>query len=368
MKRETVIRSPYNAVVSAILLRFVLIAVDSQAKLKPFLDELPSVGSWDSIAEERFLHSVAKSHQDSLLVLLPEIIDDIRFRGCINVCADIISAVALYNLGGALHGLQLATAYLFNPFTILACICGWTSSLFTMSALVFITLSSHNRPLLAALVLCCPIAVKGMHLLDSLVFVCIGVVVVVSRQKMQFLLTCVSGLAAGCAVLGYWTRISVFSEFSTIPDIGLQWYLSAEAFPKFRRLFKFAFDALPPALAAAIAIEGCQSKPWTAVCSMLTIRNLLCCQPKFVDTVLCMAMLPLAVRELMASTEDTDTLEKRKRSGAWLFIGFCMVLLLCASSYKAWLVMGIANVNYFYGMTLLWAAWQVAFALFLLQP
>ena len=42
----------------------------------------------------------------------------------------------------------------------------------------------------------------------------------------------------------------------------------------------------------------------------------------------------------------------------WLALSFGICLALNTAAYEVWLHLGMGNANFFYGMNLLWAAWQ----------
>jgi hypothetical protein len=171
------------------------------------------------------------------------------------------------------------------------------------------------------------------------------------------------------------------------PNLGLQWYLLVEVFPMYKPLFEYVIRMLPAALAIPIALRFTDSvinkkkkasRPIISSCSNTTTNIqlsyiILCVQaainamlnhhPTYGSIALWMAFFPLTG---VMNNDINNSIGKRV-VWVWLGVGMPICLALCTATHNIWLVTGMANVNFFYGMTLVWALWQVAFIIQLLK-
>ena len=85
--------------------------------------------------------------------------------------------------------------------------------------------------------------------------------------------------------------------------------------------------------------------------------------PTYGSIALWMAFFPLTG---VMNNDINNSIGKRV-VWVWLGVGMPICLALCTATHNIWLVTGMANVNFFYGMTLVWALWQVAFIIQLLK-
>lgn len=100
---------------------------------------------------------------------------------------------------------------------------------------------------------------------------------------------------------------------------------------------------------------------YVVLCAQAAINAMLNHHPTYGSIALWMAFLPL-----------TGVINNNIGSGnrvvwVWLGVGMPICLALCTATHNVWLVTGMANVNFFYGMTLVWGLWQVAFIMQLLK-
>jgi len=176
------------------------------------------------------------------------------------------------------------------------------------------------------------------------------------------------------------------------PNLGLQWYLLVEVFPMYKPLFEYVIRMLPAALAVPIALRFTDSVinkkkkkasgplssfsssssntipttqlSYLVLCAQAAINAMLNHHPTYGSIALWMAFFPLT-----GVTNNNNIINSSRKRVVWVWLGLGMpiCLALCTATHNVWLVTGMANVNFFYGMTLVWGLWQVAFIIQLLK-
>ncbi|KFM27272.1 hypothetical protein F751_4542 [Auxenochlorella protothecoides] len=84
---------------------------------------------------------------------------------------------------------------------------------------------------------------------------------------------CLAGTAWAWHCRAGWWRGGPGSEAQIRPNLGLQWYLAAEAFPRFRSLYAYVFATLPSVLQSSVALRF-PTQPWHVLACQLWLMFL----------------------------------------------------------------------------------------------
>ncbi|KAL3134128.1 hypothetical protein ABBQ32_008548 [Trebouxia sp. C0010 RCD-2024] len=153
----------------------------------------------------------------------------------------------------------------------------------------------------------------------------------------------------------HWTRhvygYMLMGPDST-PNIGMWWYFFAEVFPSWRCPMKALFGiatVLPPLL---LTIK-LHKQPLLLFACQCIVTSMLKPYPTAADAAQFMALLPLFPELLL-----------QLPSRVFTATSLLLLAYLGPTMWYLWMDLGTGNANFFYAITLLWAAWQ---AMLLLQ-
>uniref|UniRef100_A0A1D2A7B9 GPI transamidase subunit PIG-U n=1 Tax=Auxenochlorella protothecoides TaxID=3075 RepID=A0A1D2A7B9_AUXPR len=149
---------------------------------------------------------------------------------------------------------------------------------------------------------------------------------------------CLAGTAWAWHCRAGWWRGGPGSEAQIRPNLGLQWYLAAEAFPRFRSLYAYVFATLPSVLQSSVALRF-PTQPWHVLACQLWLMFLFSDVPAPHHAALAMALSCAA---------------GIPNPGWWLAV-LMAGLGLNAAAHHIWLGLGTANANFLYASNLLLA-------------
>ncbi|WIA30077.1 hypothetical protein OEZ86_000172 [Tetradesmus obliquus] len=245
---------------------------------------------------------------------------------------------------------QLSLLYLLQPFAVLACVAGSSTSAENMGVLLAVAGGvTRNAPMAAA-----GVAVgtyMGLHpallVVPLLLLMWRGpedvlqhrqVGIAHSQQPLQ--------LQSCWAVCVY--KLPLLLEDYT-PNIGLWWYFFTEMFAAFRPFFTFVFHSFAVVLAVPVAIRF-NNRPLFAVWVQLFISCMFKPYASVGDMVPWLALLPLLQQQLQCV-----------KAGLFFVNSFVLLLVLGLAMWHQWINVDAANSNFFYSITLLLGVWYTVF-------
>ncbi|KAK5082827.1 hypothetical protein LTR05_006708 [Lithohypha guttulata] len=252
---------------------------------------------------------------------------------------------------------QIATAYLFNPFTILSCL-GSSTTLVTNAAVIQAVasaaagnafgamfaialgtyLSLYPALLLPPLILywaqskAAKLETKNTLSLLSLYAGMIAILLLVSTLLVGDLKNFISSC--------YGAQISVTD---LTPNIGLWWYFFIEIFDAFRSFFIGVFWIHLVGYVGALTVR-LPEQPLFVIIALLGLVTIFKPYPSTSDVSLYLGVLPL-YKHVMPLTRYT-------------FLAASVLLyssLLGPAFYQIWIYAGSGNANFFYAITLVWS-------------
>lgn len=254
----------------------------------------------------------------------------------------------------------IATAFLFNPFTIATCI-GRPTSVFTTCAIFHaiskaVTGASYTS--MFAIAFASYLSIYPLLLLPPLILLCYDRQRLTKRTKSLagFALRNVAAvggsiyslLQLSALVTGSWEfTLSTYGVQLLLPDltpnVGLWWYFFIEMFDSFRNFFLGVFWLHLSSYVGGLTIR-IRRQPLFVLTILLGIFAIFKPYPSISDTSLFLALLPLYrhVFPLMRYT----------------FVESSIVLyatLLGPAFYYLWIYAGSGNANFFYAITLVWS-------------
>ncbi|KAF7165489.1 hypothetical protein CNMCM5623_009611 [Aspergillus felis] len=259
-------------------------------------------------------------------------------------------------------GVDVAAWYLFNPFTIAACL-GRSTSAFTSTAILYalsnaVTGNSFN----AMLALGCAsyLSIYPALLFAPLVLLCYdrraqgakppSGVVVFSIQHFGILLLGVGGLLglSYLVVPDFRQFISATYGFQLLvpdltPNIGLWWYFFIEIFDSFREFFLGVFWLHLTGYVGGLTVR-LRKQPLFVLTSLMGIFAVFKPYPSISDASLYFALLPL-YRHLFPLMRYTF----------FAISALLYATLLGPAFYYLWIYAGSGNANFFYAITLVWS-------------
>ena len=165
---------------------------------------------------------------------------------------------------------------------------------------------------------------------------------------------CASAVLMGDDFSKWWSSAVLFavrSEDQT-PNLGLHWYLFTTMFDHFREFYVVALNAAPLALAAPLAYRF-SNRPLTALVLSLIVATICAPYPTLSDVVTYMSLL-----SVIAVDESGNPLAYMK-GGVLIAGGFLYALLLSPITWYMWIHTRVANANFFYAITLVFAITQL---------
>lgn len=130
------------------------------------------------------------------------------------------------------------------------------------------------------------------------------------------------------------------------PNWGLRWYFFAEVFPEVREFFSFVFSACALLLLFPLALRLAH-RPLFLAFSILSFTTIMAPYPSAADYGLTLSLLPIFSRELAEL--------------GWSFVvilGYVYSVTMGPIMFDLWCLKGIGNANFYYAVTLIFAASQ----------
>ncbi|KAJ5543272.1 hypothetical protein N7535_005700 [Penicillium sp. DV-2018c] len=258
-------------------------------------------------------------------------------------------------------GVSVAAWFLFNPFTIAACLARSTN-VFTTSGILFAVsnaVGGNSINAMLALGFASYLSLYPALLFIPLVLLCYdrrsegpappnaGRFIV---QHAGLLLVTVAGLLGlSCLITGNFREfISATYGFHLLvpdltPNVGLWWYFFIEMFDSFREFFLGVFWLHLASYVGGLTARF-RSQPLFVITSLLGIFAIFKPYPSISDASLFLALLPL-YRHLFPLMRYT------------FFAGSAILYssLLGPAFYHLWIYAGSGNANFFYAITLVWS-------------
>ncbi|CAI4218511.1 unnamed protein product [Parascedosporium putredinis] len=260
-------------------------------------------------------------------------------------------------------GLRVAAAYLFNPFTVAACL-GRSTGLFTSFMVVFaISKAIQGRPLtsMVAISFASYLSMYPLLLAPPLMLLAFdrqpasrrvaapkfyAVNVAVVAGTIGFLLF-LSFLVSGASWEYLWSTYGIQLTLTDLaPNVGLWWYFFIEMFDSFRAFFLGVFWLHLSSYVGGLSIR-IRTQPLAVLTLLLGIFSIFKPYPSIADISLFIGFMPL-YKHLWPLMR-------------YSFVGTSTVMYattLGPAFYHLWIYAGSGNANFFYAITLVWSLGQ----------
>ncbi|GAB7355794.1 hypothetical protein MBLNU459_g6473t1 [Dothideomycetes sp. NU459] len=257
----------------------------------------------------------------------------------------------------------VGASYLFNPFTLLACLGRPTSAFGNLFILLAVAKACVGAPLtcMFALALASYVSLHPLLLLPPLVLLCHDRLK--SRQPskpepplLSFAVTQTATLVASVAILfalsyaltGSWAFVSsVYSTRLLLPDltpnVGLWWYFFIEIFDSFRSFFVGVFWLHLASYSPALTIR-LREQPLAVIVLLCGVFAIFQPYANVGDAGVWIGMLSLYGHVFELTRYTFPALS------ALLY-----TTLLGPAFYHLWIYAGSGNANFFYAITLVWS-------------
>lgn len=152
----------------------------------------------------------------------------------------------------------------------------------------------------------------------------------------------------------WWSSAVMFAIRSEdqSPNLGLHWYLFTTMFDQFREFYVVAANAAPLALAVPLAYRFAH-RPLTALVLSLMAATMYAPYPTLSDVVTYLSLL-----SVITVDEGGNPLVHMK-CGVLIAGGFLYVALLSPITWYMWIHTRVANANFYYAITLVFALTQL---------
>ena len=147
---------------------------------------------------------------------------------------------------------------------------------------------------------------------------------------------------------------AVMSEDQT-PNLGLHWYLFTTMFDQFRLFYVVALNAIPLALSAPLTLRFADD-PLVAMALCLMAISTCAPYPTASDFVTYVSLLSVV------AMDDRGNPLVYVKYGAVIAGGFLYVALLSPLTWYMWIHTRVANANFYYAITLVYACTQTLLA------
>ena len=147
---------------------------------------------------------------------------------------------------------------------------------------------------------------------------------------------------------------AVMSEDQT-PNLGLHWYLFTTMFDQFRLFYVVALNAIPLALSAPLTLRFADD-PLVAMALCLMVISTCAPYPTASDFVTYISLLSVI------AMDDRGNPLVYVKYGAVIAGGFLYVALLSPLTWYMWIHTRVANANFYYAITLVYACTQTLLA------
>jgi phosphatidylinositol glycan class U len=257
---------------------------------------------------------------------------------------------------------KVGAIYALNPVNALAV--GAASSFGLTRACVYgcFLASMSGRALVSGNVLSLAVQLNPslVSLAPSLIVMCAGSTlkrkrVVGAQLAIGFLIASVASFMLMGDDFPKWLRAAVkftiMSEDQT-PNLGLHWYLFTTMFAQFRLFYTVALNAFPLAMSVPLSIRFAK-RPLVAATLTLVLTTIYAPYPTVSDAVTYISLL-----SIIAADDDGNPLVYMKY-GVLIAGGFLYVALLSPLTWYMWIHTRVANANFYYAVTLVYAFTQM---------
>jgi len=280
------------------------------------------------------------------------------------VAVELLMALAATTTSDAKKMRMVFWTYMLNPLHLLSALALSTSTLVRVG--VFATTLAATR---GAATACGAAFALAVQLNPSLVVMTPALFVIfwsrASSGERRW--THVVKFASGFALLAATSVVAMGGEFSNwwraavtftimsedqTPNLGLHWYVFTTMFDQFRLFYVVALNAIPFSLAAPLAMRF-PGHPLVAMTLLLIVVTVSLPYPTVGDVVTYLSLLAV-----LASDDKGNPLVHVKH-GAVIAGGFLYVSLLSPLTWYMWIHTRVANANFFYAITLVFACTQI---------
>ncbi|KEZ45954.1 hypothetical protein SAPIO_CDS1343 [Scedosporium apiospermum] len=260
-------------------------------------------------------------------------------------------------------GVQVAAAYLFNPFTVATCL-GRSTSVFTSFMIVYATSKAVQGKSLSSMVAISFASYLSMYpllLVPPLLLLCydrqpasrrtvaskfytINAAVVLGTTSFLLFL---SFLVSGASWEFLWSTYGIQLTLTDLtPNVGLWWYFFIEMFDSFRAFFLGVFWLHLSSYVGGLSIR-IRTQPLAVLTLLLGIFSIFKPYPSIADISLFLGFVPLYKH-------------------VWPLMRYSFVTIstlmyattLGPAFYHLWIYAGSGNANFFYAITLVWSLGQ----------
>lgn len=258
---------------------------------------------------------------------------------------------------------RLCAVYALNPIGIMGIVVRSTSGVLRalLFASVVAALDGYNVACGAAFALAVQLNPHYMALLLSIGMMCVSSADRGSKfgKLMRLALGFVGACAASAAMMGddfgkWWkaaVEFSILSEDQT-PNLGLHWYLFTTMFDHFRSFYVVALNVIPLALSIGVSMRFV-SRPLLSLTLSLMIATVCMPYPTLHDSVTYACLL-----SVIAANDKGNPLSYMK-FGVLIAGGFLYAALLSPLTWYMWIHTRVANANFYYAVTLVYACTQI---------
>jgi GPI-anchor transamidase subunit U len=274
--------------------------------------------------------------------------------------------------------IAVAAGFLFNPFTIAACLARTTSVITNTLILLSMSHAARGRSstFLLTIGLASYLSLYPLFLFPGLCILCYS-----QRQSSSspkaFALSQVAGMVV---VIGGLINASIaltgstqflWSTYGTLlllpdltPNVGLWWYFFIEMFDSFRSFFLGVFWLHMASYVPAITIR-LRKQPLFACAALMGVVSIFQPYPSVADSALFLGLVPLFRHVFPRTYIDpwtTGVFTNESKVMRYPFLETAVLMyasLLGPAFYHLWIYAGSGNANFFYAITLVWSLGQI---------
>ena len=282
---------------------------------------------------------------------------------CAWLAADTVALVVLCALARAVttdsdRVFKVCAMYALNPINVMALMA--RSNAAVGRAFVFASAFAASRGYVIAAGCASAMA---MQMQPHMVVIVPALALMCSRHDWKRWATlagaCVATHCASAAAMGedfskWWSSAVLFavrSEDQT-PNLGLHWYLFTTMFDHFREFYVVALNAAPLALAVPFAYRFA-NRPLTALVLSSIVATMCAPYPTLSDVVTYMSLLSVV------AVDSSGNPLVYMEGGVLIAGGFLYALLLSPITWYMWIHTRVANANFFYAISLVFAITQL---------
>ncbi|KAF2009323.1 PIG-U-domain-containing protein [Aaosphaeria arxii CBS 175.79] len=255
----------------------------------------------------------------------------------------------------------VAASFLFNPFTLAACIARSTSALTNLFVLLALAKASQGASItfILSLSIASYLSMHPLLLFPPLLILCYDVRASKSKvapsplsftivHAVALVVTLCGLLYVSALLMGSWEFLSATYGVRLLlpdltPNVGLWWYFFTEMFDSFREFFLGVFWLHVVSYMPGLTIR-LRKQPLYVATTLTGIFAVFTPYPSIADAALYLSLVPL-FRHLFPLMR-------------YSFLASAVVLyasFLGPTFYHLWIYAGSGNANFFYAITLVWS-------------